>query len=151
MRAPLTHRWLGGTLVTLVMMVNAVPPAAAEPSGAVPRPPEARTLLQSAVEALQSQPAPAPRAKRRDSVLDGVLIGASVGFAVGLFADYYDDCEECHDALWGSIAYGAGIGLGLDLLLGARNTVSPPTPNRPVVQLGVGKKGVGVRGSISWR
>jgi hypothetical protein len=150
MQTPLMHRWLGTTLVTLVVVMGSVSEAA-EPSRAATPTPDTRTLLQSAVDALQSQPAPVPRARRRDSVLNGVLIGASVGFAVGLFADYYDDCEECHDALWGSIAYGAGIGLGLDLLLGATHAVSPPTPYRPLVQFGFGKKTVGVRGSISWR
>jgi hypothetical protein len=146
----LLHRLLGRTLVTLVVTMGSVSHAA-EPRRAATPPPEARTLLQSAVDALHSQPAPSPRVKRRDSVLNGVLIGASVGFAVGLFADYYDDCEECHDALWGSIAHGAGIGLGVDLLLGATHSASPPTPNRPVVRLGGGRKGVAVRGSIAWR
>jgi hypothetical protein len=53
-------------------------------------------------------------ATRRDSLLNGLLIGAAAGAALGLIPDYFDDCEECHDSLYASIAVGAGIGLLVD-------------------------------------
>ena len=86
----------------------------------------------------------------RDSVLDGVLIGAGIGALAGLIPDHYDDCEECHDSLYASIAVGAGVGLIVDLLRG-RKPMAPPRARN--VQLGASfpRHGAGVVGRVRWR
>ena len=88
----------------------------------------------------------------RDSVLNGVLIGAGIGALLGLIPDHYDDCEECHDSLYGSIALGSGIGLLVDLL---RNKKQPPAPSHKEdgLRLGVAvsRGAVGFGGRIAWR
>ncbi len=61
------------------------------------------------------------RVRRADPVWNGVVIGLATGALAGLVPDYYDDCAECHDSLYGSIAVGAGIGLLVD-------AVTRPTP-----------------------
>ena len=53
--------------------------------------------------------------ERRHDSLNGVLMGAGVG-ALWLDPQFYDDCEECHDSLYASIAVGAGIRLLIDAL-----------------------------------
>lgn len=57
------------------------------------------------------------RVRRQDPLWNGMLIGTGIGALGGLIPDYYDDCEECHDALYGSMALGAGIGLVVDVLM----------------------------------
>jgi hypothetical protein len=90
---------------------------------------------------------------KRDSVLNGVLIGAGIGALAGLIPDYYDDCEECHDSLYWSIAVGAGIGLVVDLLrnkpAAATSTVTPGKSVQVGAALAPGV--VGLRGRVSWR
>jgi len=98
------------------------------------------------------QSAAAQPARRRDSVLNGMLIGAGVGALAGLIPDYYDDCEECHDALYASIAVGAGVGLVIDLLRTSR-PLSPQSQPRGGLRMGVAasQRAVGVRGVWRWR
>jgi hypothetical protein len=113
------------------------------PAGAQSQP-VAPGVLTRAVNRVRDQstpPAPAAN-KGRDSVLNGILIGAAVGGALGLIPDYFDDCEECHDSLYVSIAVGAGVGLLVDLLR-----------NRGPIDIGVtaNRRGVGLRSSIRWQ
>jgi hypothetical protein len=101
---------------------------------------------------LSSDPAAPQPARGRDSVLNGILIGAAVGGLLGLIPDYYDDCEECHDSLYASIAVGAGIGLLIDLLRDGRQTPSP-SQARDGLQLDVAlrRRTVGVGWRVAWR
>ena len=55
--------------------------------------------------------------RRNDRLWNGLLIGAAMGALGGLVPDYMDDCKECHDSLYGSIAAGAGAGLLIDALV----------------------------------
>ena len=75
-----------------------------------------------------------------------------IGALLGLIPDHYDDCEECHDSSYGSIAVGAGIGLLVDLL---RNEKHPPAPSHQEdgLRLGVAvsRGAVGFGGRIAWR
>lgn len=57
------------------------------------------------------------RVRHSDRLWNGLAIGTAAGALGGLVPDYYDDCEECHDALYGSIALGAGVGLLIDVLV----------------------------------
>ena len=61
--------------------------------------------------------------RRHDPLWNGILIGMGIGAVAGLIPDYYDDCEECHDSLYGSIAFGAGVGLLVDALIRSRRVV----------------------------
>ncbi|MCM3881398.1 MAG: hypothetical protein ND807_14920 [Vicinamibacterales bacterium] len=89
---------------------------------------------------------------RNDSLLNGLLIGAGIGAALGLIPDYYDDCEECHDSLYASIAVGAGIGLLVDALRTNRQPVSPSISRAPIrFDVAVKRRGIGVRTKIHWR
>jgi hypothetical protein len=81
-----------------------------------------------------------------------VLIGAGVGALLGLIPDHYDDCEECHDSLYASIAVGAGIGLLVDLLRSDSRPVVPlQSRDRLRVSIAGGRKAVSVRGVVRWR
>ena len=62
----------------------------------------------------------------------------------------YDDCEECHDSLYASIAVGAGIGLLIDALRTNKRTVNPSVSGVPV-HVTVGRRAVGVRRVIRWQ
>lgn len=88
---------------------------------------------------------------RNDSLLNGLLIGAGVGAALGLIPDYYDDCEECHDSLYASIAVGAGIGLLVDAWRTDRQQANPSISVTPVrIDVAVKRRGIGVRAMIRW-
>lgn len=108
--------------------------------------------LFGAVRARETGHSATQSATRRDSVLNGVLIGAGIGALLGLIPDYYDDCEECHDSLYASIAVGAGVGLLVDALRNGRQAVSPSRPDG-ALRLGVviGSKGVGLGGAVRWK
>ncbi len=80
-------------------------------------------FLASAVEGVSP---PQTTVRRDDPLWNGLLIGAAAGALLGLIPDHYDDCEECHDALYASVAVGAGVGLLVDAL--RRKSVA--TPNR---------------------
>ena len=86
----------------------------------------------------------------RDSVLNGVLIGAAIGGGLGLIPDYYDDCEECHDSLYASIAVGAGVGLLVDLLRDDRRPVSPQSPRALRLDAAVTPNRLRLGGAIRW-
>ena len=88
-------------------------------------------------------------ASRRDSLLNGVLIGAAVGGLLGLIPDYYDDCEECHDSLYASIAVGAGVGLLVDFLRVDRRPASPALANRGV-HVSIAPSGFRVHRIMRW-
>ena len=108
-------------------------------------------LLDTA-EALARAQNPAQSPKRRDSVLNGLLIGAGIGALLGLIPDYYDDCEECHDSLYASIAVGAGVGLVVDLLRSnTRPALRRQSDERFQMNIAGGRKAVGVRGILRWR
>lgn len=80
-----------------------------------------------------------------------MLIGAGVGAALGLIPDYYDDCEECHDSLYVSVAVGAGIGLLVDALRRDRQPTNPSISVVPVrVNVAVKRRGIGLRTMIRW-
>ena len=89
-------------------------------------------------------------ATRRDSLLNGLLIGAAAGAALGLIPDYFDDCEECHDSLYASIAVGAGIGLLVDALRTNQRTRHPQIGRVPV-DVAVRPRGVSIRTAIRWK
>jgi ElaB/YqjD/DUF883 family membrane-anchored ribosome-binding protein len=91
--------------------------------------------------------------RRRDSLWNGLLIGAGVGAALGLIPDYYDDCEECHDSLYGSIAAGAGVGLLIDALRSSRRVVyeAPTDKSSTHVGVAVGRESIAVRATLRWR
>jgi hypothetical protein len=98
------------------------------------------------------QAASTPPPPKRDSLVDGLLVGAGLGALLGLIPDYYDDCEECHDALYVSTAVGAGVGVLIDLL---RNPKAPAcrtaTDEGVALNLALGRGVVGVRGKIAWK
>ena len=97
------------------------------------------------------EPASHTTESRKDSLLNGLLIGAGVGAALGLIPDYYDDCEECHDSLYASIAVGAGIGLLVDALRTNRQQANPSISGVPLrVDVDVKRRGIGVRTMIRW-
>lgn len=81
-----------------------------------------RGLLASAAE---GEPPPQATVRRNDPLWNGLLIGAAAGALLGLIPDHYDDCEECHDSLYASVAVGAGVGLLIDAL--HRKTTPAPT------------------------
>jgi hypothetical protein len=64
-------------------------------------------------------------ARWNDPLWNGLLIGAAAGALLGLIPDHYDDCEECHDSLYASVAVGAGVGVLVDAL--RRKTVAAPS------------------------
>ena len=102
--------------------------------------------------ALEGQPGSAQPTRPRDSVLNGVLIGAGIGALLGLIPDYYDDCEECHDSLYASIAVGAGIGLLVDALRNSRPAVAPSQSGKPLeLRLAMGRGRIAFGGLIRWR
>ncbi|HTU99704.1 MAG TPA: hypothetical protein VMF13_04145 [Luteitalea sp.] len=100
---------------------------------------------------------------RRDPWWDGALLGAGIGMGLGLVGDYYDDCEECHDALYGSIVYGAGIGALVDFLW-RDNPRTPKTGEgqtsersrdradsmRPAVSVAAGPHRFAVQARVRW-
>lgn len=128
---------------------------AAAPADAQPRAggrlPAHTSILDSAARAIEQQPPAAPAAPKRDSVLNGVLIGAGIGAALGLIPDYYDDCEECHDSLYWSIAVGAGVGLVVDLLRNPRPV--PPGGTDQAFSVGpvASRRTLGVSAAVRWR
>ncbi len=75
------------------------------------------------------------RVRRSDSVWNGAIIGLGVGALAGLVPDYYDDCAECHDSLYGSAAVGAGIGLIADALVRQTPLVYRAAGAEPTVSL----------------
>ncbi len=87
--------------------------------------------------------------RRRDSPWNGVLVGAGIGALGGLVPDHYDDCAECHDALYGSIVAGAGIGLLTDLVMRSSRVIYRAPAGRQALSLGWqvtrGRTGVTVR------
>jgi hypothetical protein len=87
----------------------------------------------------------------RDAVWDGLLIGAGVGAALGLIPDHYDDCSECHDSLYASVAVGAGVGLLVDLLRSGGRTSSTTSNDDVRLHVIVGPTNVRVGGSMRWR
>jgi hypothetical protein len=95
-------------------------------------------------------PAAKPTGGRRsDPLWNGLLLGAATGAGVGAVADYYDDCEECHDALYGSILYGAGIGVLIDALWREKRRPSPSFHGLPIV-VRAGPRGASVHARITW-
>jgi hypothetical protein len=95
------------------------------------------------------QPSPKPPAKQ-DPLWDGLLIGAGVGALFGLIPDHYDDCEECHDSLYGSIAVGAGVGVLIDFLRRPKSSSAPMTRDRVRLTPTFGRGSVGLRGRLAW-
>jgi hypothetical protein len=81
-----------------------------------------------------------------------LVIGAGVGALLGLIPDHYDDCEECHDSLYASIAVGAGVGVLIDWL---RTGKSPPSkaskPDALHMGVTVSPRALGLVGRIAWR
>lgn len=89
--------------------------------------------------------------KSRDAVWNGLLIGAGVGALLGLIPDYYDDCEECHDSLYWSIAVGAGVGLLIDFLRTGKSKPSPAhSEKRFQMNLAARPTAIGVYGTLRW-
>ena len=149
---------VGGCLALLFLPVSAV----AEPS------PVARPFGSAVAAAAQSPAAAPPGAAatrtRRDPWWDGALLGAGIGVGLGLVGDYYDDCEECHDVLYGSVVYGAGIGALVDYLW--REPRRAPKsqgqrqkserggervdPMRPTVSVAAGPHRVAVQARLRW-
>ena len=79
--------------------------------------------------------------RRRDRVWNGLLIGAAAGALGGLIPDHLDDCEECHDSLYGSIAVGASAGLIIDALIRAQTLVYRASGTPTKISLGIRTKG----------
>lgn len=73
--------------------------------------------MRSGTEALPFERVKEVIVRRHDPLWNGILIGMGIGAVAGLIPDYYDDCKECHDSLYGSIAFGAGVGLLVDALV----------------------------------
>jgi hypothetical protein len=156
--APMTLRsqpLLLATLVVAMSTAGLARQADAQPANADPvvfdATQVARLLERPATgrfEAVQDSGTPT---RKRDSLWNGVIIGASAGALLGLIPDYYDDCEECHDSLYISIAVGAGIGLVVDLL---RSGGPPASPSRSQggfhMNVAVNRRVVGVTGRFAW-
>jgi hypothetical protein len=88
---------------------------------------------------------------RHDPLWNGPLIGAAAGALLGLIPDYYDDCEECHDSLYVSMAVGAGVGLLVDVLRRERQTVyQAPAGGGIQFGLAVGRGRMGLAARVSW-
>ena len=110
-----------------------------------------RASIARAIDLAGAQDQPVVPA-RRDPLWNGLLIGAAIGGALGLIPDYYDDCEECHDSLYASIAVGAGVGLLVDALRGQRrNGSSPSADDRVQIAAVSSRRGVGVRATVRWK
>jgi hypothetical protein len=92
-----------------------------------------------------------PVAPQRDSLLNGVLIGAAAGGLLGLIPDYLDDCGECHDSLYASIAIGAGVGLLVDALRTTRQGARPSRTGALRVNVMAARRAVSLRTTIRWR
>jgi hypothetical protein len=134
--------WLGASRVEA--QTSPAPEASATPT-------LAETIRVDAARLVEAPSGQSPAKKQRDSVLNGVLIGAGIGAVVGLIPDYYDDCGECHDPLYGSIVFGAGIGLLIDLL---HNPSPKPSPSKQSdLRLGLQVRGraVSIAGRLAWR
>ena len=150
MRSLSRHSRVATSVGVSLLLCGGWAEAQSEPlTGAAGPPAPTRLLIASTAPMLTQNTA--PPAKRRDSVLNGVLIGAGVGGLLGLIPDHYDDCEECHDSLYASIAVGAGVGLVVDLL---RGDTRPAAPSRFTerVRVGVasGRRVVSLRGVFRW-
>jgi hypothetical protein len=97
-----------------------------------------------------TEPSTKPTGGRRsDPIWDGLLLGAATGAGIGAVGDYYDDCEECHDVLYGSILYGAGIGVLIDALWREKRQPSPSTSGAPIV-VRAGPRRVSVHARVTW-
>src|SRR5262245_13160269 len=86
----------------------------------------------SAVSAQTSEPVPGllqSGTRHADSVVNGALIGAGAGVASGLFlcrlSEPWEVCRNNVGPLVGFAAIGAGIGIGIDLLIHKRKTGQP--------------------------
>lgn len=78
---------------------------------------------------------------RNDRLWNGLLIGVAGGALGGLIPDHFDDCDECHDSLYGSIAVGAGAGLILDALIRKQTLVYRASGAATRISLGIQTKG----------
>lgn len=125
-----------------IVLLQASVPAIAQPS---------RFSTAAVLPVAQAaEPATKPTGGRRsDPVWNGLLLGAATGAGIGAVADYYDDCEECHDALYGSILYGAGIGVLIDALWREKRRPSPSTSGAPIV-VHAGPGAVSVHARVTW-
>jgi hypothetical protein len=92
------------------------------------------------------------RVRRRDPLWNGVLVGTGTGALAGLIPDHYYDCAECHDALYGSMALGAGIGLLVDIFRRGTRVVYRAPVREQAISLGChvsgGRSGVALRWSF---
>ena len=86
----------------------------------------------SAVSAQTPEPAPSvvqSGQRHADSVINGALIGAGAGVASGLFlcrlTEPWEVCRTSVGPLLGFAAIGAGIGIGIDVLIHKRKTGQP--------------------------
>jgi hypothetical protein len=128
--------------VACIVLLQAAAPAIAQPSRF-----STAAVLPSSQAA---EPSTRPTGSRRsDPVWDGLLLGAATGAGIGAIGDYYDDCEECHDVLYGSILYGAGIGVLVDALWREKRRPSPSTSRAPIV-VHAGPRGVSVHARVTW-
>ena len=146
---PFTQVVLVAFLVKLILAAEvAAQPAPLEQSSLGV---EGEGLRFSVARALDIEQGPASQTtkRRNDSLLNGVLIGAGIGAVLGLIPDHYDDCDECHDSLYASIAVGGGIGLLVDALRTNRQPANPSISGVPAhLDVAVRRRGIGVRTMI---
>jgi hypothetical protein len=128
-----------GSILVASLLGAPVPPPASVPS--------LRAAIASASRVRLEQTVKPPR--HFDSVLDGMLAGAVAGALLGWLAGGLDDCDDCGSPAAAGAAIGAGIGAGIDALIWSRD--KPPSRAVSPVSLAVGRKGVGVRGVITWK
>ena len=94
--------------------------------------------------------------RRSDSVLNGALIGAGVGVASGLFlcrlTEPWANCTDDVGPMLRVGAIGAGVGIGIDLLIRGRKTIYAAEPGSAQLSAApiVGRRAGGLQFSLNF-
>ena len=92
--------------------------------------------------------------RQADSVINGALIGAGAGVASGLFlcrlTEPWEVCRNNVGPLLGFAAIGAGIGIGIDVLIHKRNSSQPAGAKELRAAPIVGRRVTGLQVSLDF-